>query len=640
MAQILDYFFGAYVTPQEQRLRSVARNGVEHASEISPRDPAPGQEVTLTVVSDASLPIDRVAVYYTTDGSDPLGERGHARVGRVALAELDAVEAQPIGETRVRRWLARLPGQADRTLVRYRIEAWSSMNPAQSWRADVNDPFVAPTPNGREFAYHVDRREAPEWVRDAIVYHIFVDRFASASDQPPLRDLQNLTEFYGGTIRGITEKLDYFSALGVNCLWLSPIMESPTYHSYNPSSYHQVSRRFGTNDDLRELIVAAHVRDMRVMLDFVANHTSNEHPAFLAAQQDPSNQKRSWYTFGPEYHDGYLTFYDVAGMPVLNTDSTPVRDYLIDAARFWLNELGADALRLDNVSGPTQAFWTHFQEGVKATNPDALTLGEISGDAVDIATYAGRLDACMDFPLTKLIRQVFAQRAASLASLLDSLTTDARAFPERMTRACILDNHDMHRFLWLAENDTRRLKLALTFLMVAPGFPVIYYGTEVGLSQREGPPGKDAYAREPMPWGSDQQGDVLEHTRWLIAQRAQRVSLRRGQIAPLAVNVESGDADEVRALARWTDDEATLIIFNNSDQPARYGLAWADLPFASAASWTASATAQAWLLAPDGITPVDAPSLSDALPSNSAMMIVLSPKLLESRQAANSNRKA
>ena len=629
MAQIVDYFFGDYVTPQEQRLRTVARNGVEHASEMSPGDPEPEQAVTLSILTDASLPIDRVAIYYTADGADPAGERGRASVGHVTMADLDAALAQSVGETPVMRWRARVPGQPDGALVRYRIDAWSSADPTRRWLADVKDPFTAPAPVGREFAYHVDRREAPDWVRDAIVYHIFVDRFASASDQPPLRDLGSLTEFYGGTIRGVTEKLDYLSALGVNCVWLSPIMESPTYHSYNPSSYHQVSRRFGTNDDLRALIDAAHARGLRVMLDFVANHTSNEHSAFLDAQRDPESAKRSWYSFGPDYNDGYLTFYDVAGMPVLATDSTPVRNYLIDAARFWLNDFGADALRLDNVSGPTHAFWTFFQEGVKATNPDALTLGEISGGAGDIATYAGRLDGCMDFPLAKLTRRVFAQRAAPLTELLESLKTHDSLFPERMARATLLDNHDMHRFLWLAENDTRRLKLAMAFQMVAPGFPVIYYGAEVGLSQREGPPGKDAYAREPMLWGDDQQRDVLEHTRWLIAQRAQRSSLRRGKTAPLTLQLDAGVANEVGALARWTDDEATLMVFNNGDQPARFTLERQDLPFASHTRWSEGMERHAWLLTPDGISSVEAPDLAGSLPPYSATMIVLAPRTVE-----------
>lgn len=624
MTQVLDYFFGSYVTPQEQRLRYVARNGVQHASEMSPSDPLPGQPVRLSITTDATLPIDRVAVYFTTDGSEPAGARGRPERGDLAPAEVEAGEAQRIGDAHVHLWHALLPGQPDGTLVRYRIDAWNSGNPAQRWTSDAGDPFTAPAPNGREFAYHVDRRNAPDWLLDAVVYHIFVDRFASASDQPPMRDPQSLIEFYGGTIRGITEKLDYLSALGVNCLWLSPVMESPTYHSYNPSSYHEVSQRFGTNDDLRELITQSHARGMRVILDFVANHTSDEHPAFLAARDSAASQAREWYAFGPDYRNGYLTFYDVSAMPVLKTDTALVRSYLVEAARHWLTDFGADGLRLDNVSGPAHAFWTFFQEGVKATHPDALTLGEISGGMGDISTYIGRLDACMDFPLAKITRRVFAQREAPLEELLEMIETHEVEFPAQMARARLLDNHDMHRFLWLAENDTRRLKLALTFLMVAPGFPIVYYGTEVGLSQRAGPPGKDAYAREPMPWGDGQRADILDHTRWLIAHRLSRTSLRRGQVARVPMAVTAGASDQMGALARWNDHEATIAIFNNSETPAQYAIDPQRLPFAWVEVTRTAPPESVWLLTPDGVTSLsasDTQAFSGSLPAFSALLI-------------------
>lgn len=626
MVPVVDYFFGAYTTPQQQRLRMVARNGVAHASEIDPHDPTPGQPVSLMIISDAALPIDHIAVYFTTDGADPAGARGLANVGQVALAERIVDAPTQLGEQRVHHWRAVIPAQPDGTLVRYCIDAWSGADPTRRWLADAIDPFTAPAPTGREFAYHVDHRQPPAWLSDAIVYHIFVDRFASARDQPTPAALGNLTAFYGGAIRGITDKLDYLADLGVNCLLLSPVMESPTYHGYNPSSYHQVSPRYGTNDDLRALITAAHARGMRVLLDFVANHTSDEHPAFIEARSAASAPTRQWYSFAPTYRSGYLSYYDVSAMPVLRTDAEPVRRYLIDAARFWLTEFGADGLRLDNVSGPTHAFWTMFQEGVKAADPQALTLGEVSGEMEDIAAYAGRLDACMDFPLVRRIRQVFAQRAAPLAELLAMLAPHEAVFPPSMAPARLLDNHDMHRFLWLAENDTRRLKLALTFLLAIPGIPVIYYGTEVGLSQRGGPPGQDAYAREPMLWGAEQQADVLAHTRWLIHQRAARESLRHGKLERVQLSVEADEPQQVGALARYTGAEATVLIFNNAAQTARFTLEPTRLACMVELGWADVAIERAWRLTPETIGEIDAPDWSGSLPPFSATMIVLHSK--------------
>lgn len=626
MVKTRDYFFGSYVTPQDQRRRFVARNGVAHAGELVPNDPLPGQPVSISIITYASLPVDRVAVYYTTDGSAPDGARGAAARGQVALASLvaaDAGEIERAGETVVRRWQATLPGLPDGTLVRYRIDAWNSDGPSQHWLADADDPIGSPAPEGREFAYHVDRRAAPDWVHDAIVYHIFVDRFASAHDQAPLRAGAGLTEFYGGTLRGITEKLDYLTALGVNCLWLSPIMESPTYHGYNPTSYHDVSSHYGSNDDLRALIVACHARGMRVILDFVANHTSDEHPAFLAARKAGALQADGWYTFDTRYPTGYLAFYNVANMPVLNTDTEPVRAYLFEAARYWLEDLRADGLRLDNVSGPAHAFWTHFQEQVKRLAPDALTLGEVTGAMTDIAAYAGRLDACMDFPLTREMRRVFALREEPLHELLAALERDAAGFPALMTPARLLDNHDMHRFLWLAENDARRLKLALAFLMALTGFPIIYYGTEVGLSQRAGPDGQDAYAREPMVWDeASQQGDLLERARWLIARRVERASLRRGHMARVALDASGAAPEQVGALARWSGAEATLVVFNNGESPARFTVDARALPF----SVRPGAALSGSLLTPDAITPLanlTPERLAGELPPMSAAFVFL-----------------
>lgn len=621
-----DYFFASYVTPQAQRLRAVKANGVAHASDISPRDPLPSQPVTVSIVTDAALPIDHVAVYVTTDGAVPDGARGQAPQGFVVLAEpRSGDENAHIGDTPVRHWQAIIPGQPDGTLVRYRIDAWSGGDPARRWVADAADPFAAPAPAGREFAYHVDRREAPDWVHDAIIYQIFVDRFAAAGDQPPLRDPGSLTGFYGGTLRGIIEELDYISALGVNCLWLSPVMESPTYHGYNPSSYADVSPRYGTNADLRDLIAHAHARGMRVLLDFVANHTSNEHPAFLDARlRGESSPSYGMYAFGSEYRNGYLTYYGVTGMPVLRTDAEPARDYLIEAARRWLTDFGADGLRLDNVSGPTHAFWTMFQEGVKATSPDALTLGEVSGGIDDIVTYSGRMDACMDFPLAKVIRRVFAQRAAPLDELLAMLDAHEAAFSPAMARARLLDNHDMHRFLWLAKDDTRRLTLALTVLMTLPGFPVLYYGTEVGLSQRGGPDGKDVYAREPMRWGSDQRADLLRHVRWLVALRREHPALRRGHIARVPVTLLAGADGQVGAFARWTTAEAALVVINNGDAPAQLTIEPRGFPFAWETPAPPETAERAWLLTPDQIAPLPVPPLAQTLnlPAFSAALLL------------------
>lgn len=587
MSMIVDYFFSPYIPPQEKRRRASLRAGLAHVAEIAPRDPVPGEPVVLTFWSNMRYPIDRVAVTYTTDGTEPAsivpgddrrGDGSPASTlppgerGTVVLTQPAEARRDPATGFTIRAWRATLPGQPEGTLVRYRAEGWSLRAAQSHWYADAVDPVSANPPHGRLFAYHVDARRPPDWFRDAIIYHIFVDRFATAADELPLHDPGTLTDYFGGTLRGITARLDYIAALGATMIWLSPVFESPTYHGYNPSSYEVVSAHYGGNAALHELIAAAHARGLRVMLDFVANHTSDEHPAFREALADPTGPAGRWYFIDGTPPYGYHAYAHVKDMPELNTEEPEVRRYLSDAARSWLKELGADALRLDFVSGPSHAFWTEFQEAIKEANPAAVTLGEITAVQHEVPVYAGRLDAYMDFPLCKLLRQTFAQRAMPLATFLNTILDRQPGLSPEMLRASLLDNHDMHRFLWLAENDTARLRLAAVCQLTLDGTPAIYYGTEVGVTQRAGPYGQDSYAREPMRWGAEQDADLLAWYRELIALRRAHVALRRGTLGPLELIVVAGQRDQVGGYRRQTAEETIAILLNNAEEAAHVRL--------------------------------------------------------------------
>ncbi|HEX6122231.1 MAG TPA: alpha-amylase family glycosyl hydrolase, partial [Ktedonobacterales bacterium] len=399
---------------QLRRRRAAIEDGLAHGARLFPRDPRPGEPVTVAFTALAARPIDLVAVYFTTDGSEPRGERGKARRGFVVEAEAGLRETDAATGLPVREWRATLPAQPDGTLVRYRAEGWAVRGPRQSFYADRADPVSGERAGGRVFAYSVDTFQAPEWLDDAIIYQVLVDRFSAAEGEPPVRDPGSLTGFYGGTLAGVLDQLEYIQAAGATALWLTPVLESPSHHGYDPASFYYVAKRYGTNETLRRLIREAHQREMKVILDFVANHTSTEHPLFQRAQADPESTLRAWYTFGDYPPHGYRTYALVEGMPELNTDHPDVRRYLTTAARFWLSELGADGLRLDYVTGPSRAFWTIFQREIKRDFPQALTLGEVTEPASELATYAGRMDAVMDFPLATHLREVFARRAEPL----------------------------------------------------------------------------------------------------------------------------------------------------------------------------------------------------------------------------------
>ncbi|HLZ62702.1 MAG TPA: glycoside hydrolase family 13 protein [Ktedonosporobacter sp.] len=569
MAKVVDFFFAPYPSAQTRRLHAALEDGLAHGSRIEPHDPQPDTPVTLIFSTDGHKPVEQVAVYYTTDGSTPAGERGNAIHGMVVQAPAEERLVDEEQHLAIQQWRAVLPAQPDGTVVRYRADGWSISEPERHWYADNVDPVGIPPHNGRLFAYHVDNWTTPEWWQDAIVYQIFVDRFSAAHDEPALlsHDERAITGFFGGTLNGIREKLDYLQDLGVNCLWLSPIFESPTHHGYNASDYHNVARRYGGNEALHRLIQEAHQRGMRVLLDFVANHTSNEHPSFIAARNDPHSATAQWYDFIPG-SPHYRSYAAVQDMPELKTEHPEVQKYLFEAAQYWLEHFGADGLRLDYVPGPSHAFWALFQQAIKEHFPEALTIGEITGPLADIADYAGRMDAFMDFPLAKMLRDTFAQRTTSLAALLTYLDARQPELPATMTRGTLLDNHDSHRFLWLADGDVERLKLAAACHMTLEGTPIIYYGTEVGLSQYQDAHKENAYARAPMLWDTQQDHDLLAHYRRLIELRQSYPALRTGARTPVALTVidgSQGDKQHIGAYLRHQDGYYLLIVLNNSE---------------------------------------------------------------------------
>ncbi len=561
---IVDFFFSPYPTAQELRLRAAIADGLAHVSRIEPLDPLPGESVTLLFSAQAQLPIKHVAVYYTTDGTEPVGERGHARSGNVVMAEVDEITQETQQGLTVQHWRATIPAQPDNVLVRYRVDGWNEQD--GHWLADNVEPVGIMPLHGRVFAYHVDRWTTPQWWYDAVVYHIYVDRFNAGLAEPKLLDYDQsvITGFFGGTLQGILEKLDYIQALGVNCIWLSPLFESPSAHGYDASDYFTVAGRYGTNEALRRLTSEAHKRGMRVLFDFAGNHTSNEHAAFVDALAHPDSPHAEWYmsnTLG-----SYRTYASGGTMPELRTDSAAVQRYLFDVVNYWLSDLGADGLRLDYVPGPSHTFWTLFQQNIKTNFPNAVTLGEITGSLSEIATYAGRIDAFMDFPLTHLLRETFALRSLPLANMLDLL--DERQLPPNMGSATLLDNHDMHRFLWLADGKKERLKLAAVCHMTLEGTPIVYYGTEVGLSQYDDAHKENALARAPMLWDERQDTNLLALYQQLIALRNSHAALRHGKRIPLALEVQ-GEAiqkEQVGGYLRVLGEERIIVLLNNSDK--------------------------------------------------------------------------
>jgi glycosidase len=254
-------------------------------------------------------------------------------------------------------------------------------------------------------------------------------------------------------------------------------------------------------------------------------------------------------------------------MPQINADDPAARDYMIDCARYWL-DLGVDGLRLDYANGPSHAFWSAFRAATRATRPDSVTLGEVVETPALQQSYAGRMDGCLDFVLLQGLRDLFAFGTSSPATFDAFVRRHLEFFPQDFVLPSFLDNHDMNRFLWVVQGDTRRLKLAALCQFTLPNPPIIYYGTEVGLSQERDVryadgSGHAEESRAPMPWGAAQDTDLLAFYQVLVALRRAAPEVWRGERSTLRADHEAG-AYVYRCAA---GEQAAVVALNSSSAP-------------------------------------------------------------------------
>jgi cyclomaltodextrinase len=524
-----------------------SRSGIQHAHELAPKDPKPGHPVTISIRVAPGLTIDHVVCYYTLDGSKPIGSRGQASNGFVIPCERVDDQWDTFFWGYITHWQAILPPQPEDTTVRYRIGAWygdgvetfadwpdvkatTDRTAAEFFRGKplkiewIGDPLM-----GTTFTYHVDRLVPPQWGREAVFYQIFVDRFypGRGADWSQTDDLK---DFFGGTLWGVTEKLDYIEGLGATCIWLSPIFPSPTTHGYDATDYRSVEPRMGGDDALNELVASAHERGIRIVLDLVCNHISNKHPIFVDARKNQRSRYRKWFFFDDRDVE-YRSYFGVATMPVLNLANEDAKAWMIDIARFWLREFDVDGYRLDHANGPGPSFWPDFWTACKEEKPDCFCFGEIVEPANVLRRYVGRLDGTLDFLFTDAIRRTFGHGTYPEAVFEQFLQGHRSYFDEDFLMLTFIDNHDMDRFLFIAGQNKEVLRRVASIQMQLPGPPIIYYGTEVGLSQtvsKSSETGLEAN-RIAMVWDDRQDRDLLAFYQEMIADRVKaKPGARRG----------------------------------------------------------------------------------------------------------------
>jgi len=387
-----------------------------------------------------------------------------------------------------------------------------------------------------------------------------------------------------GDLNGVTAKLDYLQKLGVSGIWLMPISPSPSYHGYDVTNYEAVNPQYGTLEDFRRLVKGAHARGIRVVIDMVANHSSNENPWFVSAL-DPKSPYRDWYIWadktndvdtpnafgGQAWHrakDGqfYESIFDPA-MPDLNYDNAAVRKKMIGIGQFWLKQ-GADGFRLDaarhiyvnlpsDVGNPESiakniAWWDEYRKGLDKVNPHTYLVGEVTRDeAADIAPYLKPLDAAFNFPIAKqLIEVVKSERNLDLARTLAQTyaTYDHVAGDAMQKDAPFLSNHDQERVMSQLGGNPEHMRVAAALLMTLPGEPYIYYGEELGMRGTK----PDPDLRTPMRW--DRTLDAHGEATWHATSPANG--------GPISVAAQDSDPHSLlnwyRMLIQWRIDIPAL----------------------------------------------------------------------------------
>ena len=364
------------------------------------------------------------------------------------------------------------------------------------------------------------------WFSEAVIYHIFIDRFAGYD---PERDWKKPV-FMGGNLKGIMTKSYYLSELGINTLWISPFFKTEAYHGYHITDFFKPDPHFATLEDIRNLLETFHHRNIRIILDFVTNHCSVRHPFFQAALNDRRSKYRSWFYFN-RWNDKYATFLHFSELPKFNLDNRETSGHIIDAAKYWLS-MGFDGFRLDHAVGPSHDFWKCFSSAAKQLNDEAVLIGEawlegfgfrhlktlgihrkyirwitgIHPQVVELE-YRNVFDGVLDFYFRHRITEFIAWKENHrlyLDRLRNSINHHYAKFPFGFYLPTFIDNHDMNRFLFDAGQNKEKLRAALAFQFSLPQPPIIYYGTETGLSNTKPVHGQvpfsDLQVRQPMPW--------------------------------------------------------------------------------------------------------------------------------------------
>lgn len=448
--------------------------------------------------------------------------------------------------------------------------------------------------------------------QDAIIYSLMVDRFKNgnpSNDSPIIHGkLADRANFHGGDLQGLIQKLDenYFNDLGVNTLWILPIIkntphpyiETPPphrmfsgYHGYWPINNREVDPHYGTNDDAKTMVDVAHAKGLKILMDYVSNHVHKEHPYY---QEHPKWFGQFILPDGRQnlrlFDEYRLSTWFESYLPSFDYFSAPEAiDTMVADALWWLKEYNIDGFRHDAVKHVPYVFWRSLTQKIRKEFPDKniYQIGETFGDHSLISSYVnnGQLSAQFNFNLYWPARYAFATKNESFSGLAAEMERVIDIYGQNHLMANMMDSHDQPRYPAYLEKDLDwsdnasefgwhhniqvddpitydKIEMYYSYLMTIPGPPVIYYGNEIGLTGAGDPDN-----RRPMPWKiTSRQKELREYISDLTAIRNEHPALRYGDYFTLRAD------RSVYAYLRSDFNERILVVIHRKDNNDRISI--------------------------------------------------------------------